>query len=143
MSSLPSSPTHRSTNLHNTLRFQNFTGTAILQHSHTQQENPQLRLRFFIASITGFCAMLQPEAPIGVPAVARTSTSFSTISSTAPAERPSLHLRGTRNYIQSHDGHRGGVLAFYGAYGSNRLCVRDLEAVEPLEFYLVLEVTIS
>jgi hypothetical protein len=83
--------------------------------------------------------MLQPEAPIRVPA----STSFSTISSTTPAERPSLHLRGTRNYIPSHNGHRGGVLAFYGAYGSNRLCVRDLEAVEPLEFYLVLEVTIS
>jgi len=54
-----------------------------------------------------------------------------------------VHSRGTRHYIQSHNGHRGGVLAFYGAYGSNRPGVRDLEAVEPLEFYLVLEVTLA
>jgi hypothetical protein len=143
MSLLPFSPTHRSTNLHNTSRFQHFTGTAILQHSHTQLENLQLQLPFFIASVTGFCAMLRPEAPIHVPAFARASTSFSTTSSTTPAERPSVHLRGTRHHIQSHNGHRGGLLAFYGAYGSNRSCVRNLEAVEFLELYLVLEVTIS
>lgn len=83
--------------------------------------------------------MLQPEAPIHVPAFARASTT----SSTTPAERPSVHLRGTRHHIQSHNGHRGRLLAFYGAYGSNRSCVRDLEAVELLELYLVLEVTIS
>jgi hypothetical protein len=87
--------------------------------------------------------MLQPEAPIHVPAFARTSTFFSTTSSTTPAEQSSVHLKGTRHHIQSHNGHRGGVLVFYGAYGSNRPCVRDLEAVEPLELYLVLKVTIS